>query len=188
MRERTFPFIIGEKCYLRQNVPSDAAGNYPAWLNDYETTRYLAVGRFPSDESTVLDYIQRAKDDPNEALFAICDRATDQHIGNTTLHDLNNIHRRATFGILIGEKSFWGRGYASEATFLVVDYGFRRHNLHSICLGVLEANVAAIKVYEKVGFKIDGVEREAWWADGRYHNLVRMSILAREHFARVGGP
>jgi RimJ/RimL family protein N-acetyltransferase len=68
---------------------------------------------------------------------------------------------------------------------LIVDFGFRRWNLHSIWLGVLVTNEPAVRAYEKCGFTVDGTDREAWWADGEFHDVHRMSILAREHFARL---
>jgi RimJ/RimL family protein N-acetyltransferase len=181
------PFLQGTRCYLRALTPTDAEGDYLTWLNDVEVTRYLEAGRTPMNREALRQFLSQIGQDSAAVWLAICDQANGQHIGNITLQGIHPVHRRAHLGLMIGDKAYWGKGYAHEATALLVDYGFRRWNLHSIWLGVLADHHAAIRVYEKVGFKLDGREREAWWADGRYHDLLHMSILAREHFARLEG-
>jgi [ribosomal protein S5]-alanine N-acetyltransferase len=178
-------FMTGEICFLRGLTLQDATEDYLRWLNDFEVTRYLEVGRVPMTLDNLREYIIGGMTDSSTVRFTICDKATHKHIGNITLRHIHPIHRRADLGILIGEKDFWGKGYATEATALVVDYGFRRLNLHSIWLGVLADHTAAIRAYEKVGFKLDGTDRESWWADGQFHDVHRMSILARDYFARA---
>jgi RimJ/RimL family protein N-acetyltransferase len=179
------PFITGKLCYLRGLTLNDATEDYLRWINDFEVTRYLEVGRKPATIDDLREYILAGQKDSATVRFAICDKVTRQHIGNITLRQIHPVHRRADLGMMIGKKNFWGKGYATEATALTVDYGFRRLNLHSIWLGVLTSNTAAIRAYQKVGFQIDGTDREAWWADGEFHDVHRMSILAREHFARL---
>lgn len=181
MREQQSGFIVGEQCYLRGLTEADIDGPYFDWLNDYAVTRYLETGRLPNTRQAMLDYLHAIQSDVQSVMLAICDQATDNHVGNVALKHIHPVHRRADFSIIIGDKAVWGRGFATEATRLMVDYGFRRWNLHSIYLGVLVENVAAVRAYEKVGFRIDGTDREAWWADGRFHDVHRMSILATEY-------
>lgn len=183
MFELHHAFSVGELCYLRGLEESDINERYLGWLNDFEVTRYLESGRQPSDLADLRAYYENAKNDPKRILFAICDKETGQHIGNASLGDLHWVHRRASFGIIIGEKAFWGRGYGTEVARLIIEYGFRRLNLHSIYLGVLANHTSAIRSYEKVGFQRDGLDREASWTDGAWHDVYRMSILAREYFA-----
>jgi [ribosomal protein S5]-alanine N-acetyltransferase len=179
------PFIIGELCYLRGLTEADLEGPWFQWMNDYEVTHTLESGKVPNSAKRLRDYFESTQESSDTVHFAICDKATNTHIGNIGLRDMHPIHHRANIGILIGDKRFWSKGYGTEAVSLVVDYGFRRWNLHSIWLGVLASNKAAVRAYEKVGFILDGTEREACWADGRFHDLYHMSILAREHFARL---
>jgi RimJ/RimL family protein N-acetyltransferase len=88
------------------------------------------------------------------------------------------VHRRATFSILIGDQAFWGRGYGTEATRLMVAYGFKRLNLHRIELGVLEANEYAVRAYLKVGFVEEGRARQYAFVNGRYFDSIWMGLLA----------
>lgn len=182
MLEPTSPFIVGDLCYLRGLIEADLTGDYFHWLNDAETMRYMESGRYPNTLDDMRAYLAALRANHSKVMFAVCDKITNKHIGNTALSNIHPIHRRADFGILIGDKAYWGRGFGTQATRLTVDYGFRRLNLHSIWLGVSGEHQAAIRAYEKVGFKLDGIAREAFWADGKFHDQHQMSILAREYF------
>ena len=87
-------------------------------------------------------------------------------------------HRSSGLGVSI-VKQFQGQGYGSEAIDWILDAGFRRANLHSITLSVFSFN-PAFKLYERLGFKVDGRRRDAIWFDGKWHDTIIMSILEDE--------
>lgn len=101
-------------------------------------------------------------------------------IGHVFLHHINDKDRRAGLAIGIHKKTFRGRGLGTEATKLILRYGFEVLGLHRIDLRVLEYNEAAIKCYEKCGFKEEGRERESGFVDGKWYDDIRMSILEHE--------
>jgi RimJ/RimL family protein N-acetyltransferase len=82
---------------------------------------------------------------------------------------------------MIGEKEFWGKGYGTEINNLVLDYGFRKLNLHKIYLGVNADNKGAVKSYKKSGFKYEGTKRDEIYRNGRYYDAIMMSILRNEY-------
>ena len=96
--------------------------------------------------------------------FAICVNNDLQYIGNVQLTDI--IDNKAQFHIFIGEKGFWNKGIGTEATLLMIKYGFENLKLHKIYLLVNKSNVPAIKSYEKCGFRICGI----------IDNKIRMEI------------
>jgi RimJ/RimL family protein N-acetyltransferase len=98
-------------------------------------------------------------------------------IGNCALFNFNQVARRAMLGITIGDQDYWGQGYGREATQLLVDYGFRHHNLHKIWLEVHACNQRAIRAYRACGFVEEGRLRQHVWSDGAYDDLVIMGIL-----------
>src|SRR5438093_1259822 len=63
---------------------------------------------------------------------------------------------------------------------VVLRYGFDVLALNKISLDVLEYNTRALRIYERLGFQREGVHREDIYKDGRFVNVMRMSILARE--------
>ena len=106
-------------------------------------------------------------------------------IGNAWLkvHDTNVQQRVARYRIGIFNRDYWNRGIGTEATRLVLRFGFEDLGLHRIELRVVDYNVRAIKSYEKAGFVKEGVERETVFLDGQWHSDLRMAILEQEYRA-----
>jgi RimJ/RimL family protein N-acetyltransferase len=102
------------------------------------------------------------------------------HIGNTGLHDVDAVNRTAEFGIVIGEKDYWNRGYGTKATKLTLRHGFENLNLNRIYLEVFETNPRAMKAYESAGFMREGILRQAIFKNSRYIDVILMSILQSE--------
>lgn len=91
--------------------------------------------------------------------------------------DLHN--RRAHLGIGIGE-DFRGRGIGTDATRVMLRYGFVDRGLHRVQLEVLATNTAAIRAYEKAGFREDGRMRESAWVRGAFVDEIYMSVLSTD--------
>lgn len=105
-----------------------------------------------------------------------------QVIGVVALHGADNNtrhHRSSMLAIAIG-KEYHGKGYGSEAINWALDWGFRVAGQHSIRLSVFSFNTRAIELYENLGFKQDGVMREAHYYNLQWHDNVLFSMLDRE--------
>ncbi|KAJ4986965.1 hypothetical protein SVAN01_07506 [Stagonosporopsis vannaccii] len=103
-------------------------------------------------------------------------------IGEIHLNKLpqGSIHHRWTeIGIDILPE-FQGRGYGREAIAWALDYAFRRGGLHRVRIRAFEWNTGALRLYEKIGFKLEGREREAFWHEGRWWDGVAFSMLEGE--------
>ncbi|HWZ83141.1 MAG TPA: GNAT family protein [Terriglobales bacterium] len=174
-------FMQGAKVYLRPLERADLNETYLGWLNDPEVTRYLETGSFPCTAHDLEKFYQGVTGTKTEVIFAVADRESHTHIGNVKLGPINWVHRRAMFGIMIGEKGFWGKGVGEEATRLIVEYGFFRLNLHRVGLGVYEEHRSAIRCYEKIGFKVEGCLRDQMFQDGKYKNQLWMGLLRTEY-------
>lgn len=98
-------------------------------------------------------------------------------IGSVYIRDINLEHRSAEYGIFIGEDEYIGKGYGTETAELFIKFAFEILGLHRVCLRVLKGNDIAYKSYEKVGFKIEGVAHEMVRIDGRYQDVIFMSII-----------
>jgi diamine N-acetyltransferase len=170
----TNPFLIGEKIYLRPLERGDAAVIAP-WFNDQDVMRTMLSFRPMSvgaEEAWIADH---AKGD--DIIVGIALRETDELIGSTGLHHIDQRNRHASFGIVIGRKDRWNQGIGTEATRLIVDYGFATLNLHRVWLHVYEFNERAVKAYERAGFKREGVLREDCYREGHYWNTIAMGII-----------
>ena len=113
-------------------------------------------------------------------VFGIALKKDDRLIGNTAFHAVHTKDRNAGFGILIGDKTEWDRGYGTEATALMVEYGFRTLNLNRIWLHVYEYNARGQRAYEKVGFRVEGTLRKHCYREGTYWDVIVMGILREE--------
>jgi RimJ/RimL family protein N-acetyltransferase len=170
--------VPGEKVYLGQ-IRKDLAPVYRRWLNDLHMSRTLGFIR-PFTDQGEEEWIEAARTDDSVVIFGIYERESGKPVGNTHLAGVHSLHRSAEFGIGIGESWARGKGYGTEATKLVVDFGFTLLGLHHIWLRVVAYNYAGVRAYEKVGFKESGRLREAWRFGGEQHDVILMDILASE--------
>jgi [ribosomal protein S5]-alanine N-acetyltransferase len=174
-------FMRGSQVYLRPLEREDVNARYLSWLNDPEVTRYMETGTFPTTARDLEKFYDEVTGTRNQVILAVADKKSGQHIGNVKLGPIHWIHRCATFGIMIGDKRFWGKGVGLEATRLMVEYGFNRLNLRRIDLGVFADHDAAVRCYEKVGFKAEGHMRENLFQEGKYVDRLWMAVLRSEY-------
>ena len=169
--------IRGERIFLR-SIERDDLPRCHAWMNDPELRATLAQ-RYPMSLPREADWIERVTrgQDPSEIHFAICLDDGARHVGNCGLVGIDRDNRTATLGILIGEKDCRGRGFGTEAVKTLCRFGFEEMDLRKIRLDTQAANEAALKAYEKAGFRREGLLREEIYRAGRCVDVVRMGLL-----------
>lgn len=172
------PFLIGTKIYLRPLDRSDAPVIVP-WVNDQDVLRTLMLYR-PVTLHAEEEFIEESARDERQLVLGIALRQSDQLIGATGLNQIDFKDSHANFGIFIGMKSEWGKGYGTEATYLIVDFAFKTLNLNRVSLRVYEYNQRGIRVYEKLGFKREGILRQEHYHDGRRWDTLIMAVLREE--------
>jgi ribosomal-protein-alanine N-acetyltransferase len=180
MNDVTVPFLKGTLVHLRRLERGDLTERYLAWLNDPEVNEHLFVGRSPSTMDSLTRFYESAAANPNVVIFAILDAETGTHIGNVKLDMYDTVSRVVDWGIMIGDKSFWGRGIAQEVGRMTSAWAFERWNAHKITLGVSEGSEAAMRAYEKVGFKVEGRQKSQILERGRYVDKILMGLLRDE--------
>lgn len=181
------PFIIGSGVYLRPLEKSDLNDVYLGWLNDPEVNQFLDAGIFPYTRAELERYYDAVTSARDKVILAVVELESGLHIGNVKLDPINWINRHTGFGIMIGDKSKWGKGHGTEVTKLAVEYAFDRLNLNKVSLGVNPANKAALKTYQKLGFVTEGTRREEVFLNGKYADALWMSILRDEYQGRQAG-
>lgn len=155
------------------------------WFGDGETTRNLMV-RAPfslaMEERWFEDMVGRQG--TTDYHFVICRLTDDLAIGTAGLHGIDLVNGVAEFGISIGEKAEWNKGYGTDALRALCDFGFGALRLHRIELEVYASNARGRRSYEKAGFTLDGTLRERHFADGRHEDVLVMSLLRDEWAAQ----
>lgn len=175
------PFINGNRIYLREVRLSDVNERYYQWMNDPEVIKYMESRFYPNSVEEISEFVRSKTRDKDNAFMAIMLKEDDRHIGNIKLGPINTIHRYADVALIIGEKDCWGKGYATEAICLIVDYAFNRLNLHKLTAGCYEANQGSAKCFQKAGFTIEGCRRNQYFCDGIFVDAILLGMLRKEY-------
>ncbi|KAJ3747296.1 acyl-CoA N-acyltransferase [Lentinula detonsa] len=166
-----------DRLRLRAVRKTDLESMQKLW-NDRRVQKMLSTGYIlplPEGPKAEEELINKA-----DLLYAMVEtKDSKEFVGFTNLFDFQAKNQDARLGLALLPE-FWGRGYATEIVGFVVDYAFREMALHRITLNVFESNVRAIRVYEKIGFVREGVQRKANWMEGRWQDVIWMAILREE--------
>jgi [ribosomal protein S5]-alanine N-acetyltransferase len=147
---------------------------YNSWLNDDKITKYLETKSSTMEQLEQYIEYKMATDD---LFLAIHLKSNDNHIGNIKIEALHPIHSFAEYGILMGEEKEWGKGYAYEASMAVLDFAFQQLPLRKLNLGVVAEHENAVKLYERIGFRQEGLLKKHGLYDGEYKDCLRMAIF-----------
>jgi len=174
--------LRGKSVLLRPVKRSDVS-YFLKWFNDPEVTQYLGL-YLPMTEIAEEKFIEelgttRAKIDVILVIEAIEGDST-KPIGNCGLHEINAKDHNALFGIAIGDKDYWSKGYGMEAARLLINYGFQQLNLHRISSYAFAFNERSIKFHKKLGFREEGRLRQSTFKNGQYHDHVQFGLLRDE--------
>ncbi|MCX4835122.1 GNAT family N-acetyltransferase [Streptomyces sp. NBC_01016] len=179
------PTLAGELALLRPTTVNDVAALLPM-LHDPEVARLTGShDRDGFDEVRLRAWYGSRVDQDDRLDLAVVERATGRVVGESVLNDWDAGNESCSFRIAFVPGAH-GRGLGTEATRLIVGYGFEELGLHRISLEVYASNPRARRAYEKVGFVAEGVLRDALLWDGERVDAVVMSVLAPEWFEHRG--
>lgn len=172
--------ISGDKVALgplqKSMVPA-----FVRWENDFAVSMMSGSPLRPiSREAIEGQFEQQLKENSKHIEFAIYEQASMQVIGLAELKHIDRTHRIAEYGILIGEKSCWGKGYGTETTMLMLDYAFTVLGLHNVLLSTYGYNERAVRAYTRAGFRVMGRQREAARLGDQIYDVIFMDCLATE--------
>jgi len=168
------------RVYLRALEPDDYKTTHPWRLDDEIWASVVGPKYFVSIEYE-MKWVNDAILSPGNSLrLAVCLKEDHKHIGLVSLTDIDRNSGIAQCGILIGEKSLWGMGLGTEALLLILHHGFYTLGLARIEARQLLSNQASVRLFERCGFKAEGVLRKAVFKDGRRQDLNLMAILREE--------
>ena len=176
-----FKKLVGKKCYLSPIDMNDAE-KFTEWLNDMDVLATFALYNDIITLEKEKSLLETLSKDHN---YSIIDLETEELIGNCGFMGIDHVNQTAETGLFIGNKTYWNKGYGTEALSLLIGYGFRALNLHNVMLRVFEYNKGAIRCYEKIGFKHFGARREALLRNLERHNILYMDIVPEDFYARL---
>ena len=172
--------IEGKNIHLRPVTKRDARSLYEH-ARDKEISRYTFVPH-PYTVEDALRFIRHSRKQARagkEYHFGIALNATGQIVGMVGMEHISQQHQRAEVGYWLG-KSFWGRGYASEALRLMLKFAFEHLKLNRITAGVMHPNTASARMLKRVGFTCEGRFRRSFLQYGQWMDELRFGILKEE--------
>lgn len=176
----TFPLLANERLLLREITMDDAAGIF-AIRGDYEVTKYNIGAAYPNIERA-QELIAGMREEylaEKELRWGITLKPHDEVIGMVGFNYWNRHDNRASVGFDLN-RNYWRRGIMAEALRLIIVFGFDEMALNRIEADASIHNSASINLMKSLGFVQEGIQREQYYEDGAYHDLVLLSLLRRD--------
>ena len=168
----------GERVQLRPITDGDTE-RIVQWRNQPSVRRNFLDQRLFTAESHRA-WLEKRVWTGQVAQFIVLRRDTGEAIGSVYLRDIDRQNSRCEYGIFLGEASARGHGFGSEACRLACRHAFQTLGLRRVFLRVLADNTAAVRSYEKAGFRFEGRLRRHVCLDGTFHDLILMGLLREE--------
>lgn len=157
------------------------------WVNDPTIVGNIAAfsGHAFTREQE-LAYIRKTLASPSDRVWSIEEAATGRYLGQCGLHQIHDRSKVGRLACIIAAKADMGRGFGSAAIRAVLDHGFGTLGLHKAWLMIFRTNERGRRTYARLGFVEEGVLREEYFHEGGWHDMLRMSLLAREWTVGAG--
>lgn len=179
------PTLPTERLVLRAFVPEDgpAVERLAGAREVAETTLTIPHPYPPGGGAAWIATHGEAWDRGEILSLAICDRANERTLmGAIGLH-VSASHRNGEIGYWVG-RSWWGKGYATEAARALARYAFTDLRLHRLVGRHFTRNVASGRVLQKIGMQLEGVHRDAFLRFDRFEDVAVYGLLEDEWKAR----
>lgn len=165
--------------------------NYKLWLNDPEVTEYNSHGLFPFNPLTDAENYATTSNRIAWAILCMKEKNSMtkeypisnlelKHIGNVVTDSIDFIHRSGEITCVIGEPNYWNKGIMSWAVELMCLHCFVNLGLNRIWSGTTEYNIGMQKVFEKLGFKKEGIFRQGMWLHNKFVDVITYGLLKQE--------
>lgn len=152
------------------------------FINDEETKKFLCIGvPFPMTKWEEESWVKSRKAGVDFTYdFAIENLETGKYIGGCSINESDTKNRKCTIGIMIGDKSCWGKGYGTDALNILIKFIFEELNMEKVKLSVFGFNERAKACYKKVGFKEEGILKKEIFRNGKYHDEIVMAMFKED--------
>ena len=149
---------------------------YVSWLNDPEVVRFSENRHRRHTIASCREYAASFNGTPNYFWAIVARDPEVGHIGNMNAY-VSAEHALADVGIVLGERSIWGRGYGIEAWLAVCDFLLRTQALRKVSAGALSTNRAMLSIMRRTEMQLDGVRVAHYLVEGNAGDLVHMALF-----------
>lgn len=177
---RNFLELNGNIVYLKKLDKEYIEEYWDNFKNTSIETMIFTGSAQAFNKTEIENYIDRVAADSDRVDFLIFSKSDNKIVGEVVINEIDRNNRCGNIRILINKKEDFSKGYGTEAMILALNYGFGMFNLHRIELEAYPFNNRAIHVYEKIGFKREGIRRDGSYYNHKYYDMITMSFLEDE--------
>lgn len=170
--------IIGNKIVLRAPEREDSHF-YAHWYNEPELMFECGFHE-PTTLEAELNRIMEPEDS-SEEWYAITD-LSGKIIGETGFLRMWHHWRSTDMSMIIPDPKDQGKGYGTEAGQLMLKRAFYHYNMNRVSVGVVALNIQAMRYWERLGFKKEGIQEQGYYHNGEFSDFIMMRVLKEEYF------
>jgi RimJ/RimL family protein N-acetyltransferase len=167
--------LESERLFYRPLSLKHLSQDYVDWMNDPEVNKFLESGGDYSLEK-LHDFLLNVEK-KDIYFWAIHLKSNGSHIGNIKIDPVNTFHGTAEYGIMMGRRTEWAKGYAHEASKRIILFCFQSLNVRKITLGVVADNFPAVNLYKNMDFETEGIYKQHGLFQGKYCDVYRMALF-----------
>jgi ribosomal-protein-alanine N-acetyltransferase len=158
---------------------------YFQWLNDYEVVRYIGRNELLKGISfkEIESYVNNLWENERCSFFAVHDLGTQKFIGTSKISFNTSAALKqgiADIGVMLGDRTYWGQGLASDILRTVSIYAFDQLKARKLTAGGYSVNQAVIKAFLRIGYRVEGVLRKQLLIQGGYSDHILMGCFNDE--------
>lgn len=179
-------FDDGAPVFLRQLQPEDINDNYLSWFRAPEVTEFLDARNISRDDA--ISHLQAGIQNQSYIVYAIIAKDSGKHIGNVKIGPIHWTHGFSDLVTVIGDRSYWGKGLATEAVRMGIKIAFGTLGLRKLSAGIADGNEGSIKAYTRAGFVIEGRMKGQLLINGQPQDKIVIACFNPQFFpSEVGG-
>ncbi len=167
--------IKGNRIILREKRKEDA--KYFAYWYNQPDVMFKCGFTEPTSEEMEIKILENESEDSD--WYTITD-LDGNIIGETGLLRMWPVWHCTDLSIIIPDPAMQEKGYGTEAMQLMIDLAFQKYEMNRIAIGVVAKNTNAVKFYEKIGFKKEGIQEQGYFYENEYSDFIMMRILRNE--------
>ncbi len=167
------------RLFIRLFQPQNITDKYLAALNDGRIMGLTESRHQQWNKEKAIKFILHANRLEKSILFGVNLVKGLKPIGNIRLFNFHRVHNRAELSFLFYDMDEWGKGYATESLKAVIKYAFEILKLHRIHADYYEVNSASARIFEKLGFSVEGIYKQHFWLNDNFIDSVRVAKIAR---------
>lgn len=155
---------------------------FAKWETDPQVIKYLSFDEDRTYEDVVTEALYN-KFSTDKLDYTIVSKETGMPVGRVYISRLDKHSDSLDITkFYIGTPEIWGKGVGREIMNEVLKYCFTFLHMERVTLDYYTGNKRASTLYESLGFKSEGVARNATKKNGKYYDLHLMSMLRSEFF------